>query len=204
MRLLAGLVATALLLHEEQIPDTEAEAATNAIVENAGLAPGSSHCTCDCCTPAVSARGEACIAKMTEPCLELKYCVPVKPKVLAVDPGTSVELLRFCASECDVQLTGGCSEPDTLAGLTYNTLEPTIAPDVGLLWGLAPKVVYLPSLPPAEAELKAIASAEAAASSLQGEIDELAKRAGKAADLAEERADNTFDATKQITTPPPR
>ena len=44
MRLLAGLVATALLLHEEQIPDTEAEAATNAIVENAGLAPGSSHC----------------------------------------------------------------------------------------------------------------------------------------------------------------
>ena len=69
---------------------------------------------------------------MTEPCLELKYCVPVKPKVLAVDPGTSVELLRFCASECDVQLTGGCSEPDTLAGLTYNTLEPTIAPDVGI------------------------------------------------------------------------
>merc|ERR1719146_496566 len=197
MRLLAGLVATALLLHEEQIPDTEAEAATNAIVENAGLAPGSSHCTCDCCTPAVSASGEACIAKMTGPCAELRYCVPVKPKVLAVDPGTSVELLRFCASECDVQLTGGCSEPDTLAGLTYNTLEPTIAPDVGLLWGLKPKVEILPSLPPAEAEVKAIASAEAAASSLQGEIDELAKRAGKAADLAEKRPDQTYDAMKE-------
>jgi len=93
---------------------------------------------------------------MTGPCAELKYCVPVKPKVLAVDPGTSVELLRFCASECDVQLTGGCSEPDTLAGLTYNTLEPTVAPDVGLLWGLKPKVEILPSLPPAEAEVKAM------------------------------------------------
>jgi hypothetical protein len=191
-----GLLATALVLQQE--PDT-----ATAIVENAGLAPGTSHCTCDCCTPAVSARGEACIAKMTEECADLKYCVPVKPKVMAVDPGTSVELLRFCASECDVQLTGGCSEPDSLTGLSYNTLEPTVAPDVGLVWGLTPKVVYLPSLPPAAAELEAINSAEAAASSLQSKIDELAKQASKAADLAEKRADQTFDVTKQITTPPP-
>lgn len=195
MRFGTGLLATALVLQQE--PDT-----ATAIVENAGLAPGASHCTCDCCTPAVSASGEACIAKMDGPCLDLKYCVAVKPKVLAVDSGTSVELLRFCASECDVQLTGGCSEPgDSLAGLTYNTLEPTIAPDVGLLWGLTPKVKILPSLPPAEAELKAIAAAEAAASSLQGKIDELAKRAGEAADLAEKRADQTYDAMKEITTP---
>lgn len=196
MRLGVGVLVTALVLQQE--PDT-----ATAIVENAGLAPGASHCTCDCCTPAISARGHACIAKMTGPCVELKYCVPLKPKVLAVDPGTSVELLRFCASECDVQLTGGCSEPDTLTGLSYNTLEPTNAPDVDLLWGLTPKVVYLPSLPPAQAELEAIDSAEAAASSLQGKIDELSKRAGKAADKAEEHADKTFDAMKQISTSAP-
>lgn len=196
MRLGIGVLATALVLQQD--PDT-----ATAIFENAGLTPGSSHCTCDCCTPAISASGEACIAKMTGPCVELKYCVPLKPKVLAVDPGASVELLRFCASECDVQLTGGCSEPDSLAGLTYNTLEPTVAPDVGLVWGLTPKVVQLPSLPPAAAELEAIESAEAAASSLQSKIDELSKRAGKSADLAEKRADKTFDAMKQITTPPP-